>query len=470
MPTSPTASILLNPGARGSILGVDHHPDRDQLIGSHIGAVELVKALLRESPAGSVACIASPEQAGLAQYELRRLAENEGGAYASAPVVEYTQAGAFMAQHPVGPLFEMGGPWLHRVSYLRDRFAPKPVPVQCLVHGFSYSEALLTLFVNLLVTPTLPCDSVVCTTEAAWTAFMNRLDRVRDELAQSGVKIEREPPRVDVIPLGVDTERFRPRDREQARQLLGLPPDKSLLLHFGRIDIAAKSDPGPLLLAFRELMQRHGPRIGLVLAGNAAGRTGEHVQRLVAMLGRGGQVYVRPQPTAAEAPLYYAAADLFVSLSDTVQESFGLTPLEAMASGLAVVVSDWSGYRETVVHGETGFRVPTLWAECDEEVNLFGPLRSWEEDHLRLGQSVAVDYRELVEWLDMLVSNPALCERLGGNARRHVEASYAWPHVVARYRALWDELWTIAAALPAEMPRAHYMQAHYYADYAHYAT
>ena len=55
----------------------------------------------------------------------------------------------------------------------------------------------------------------------------------------------------------------------------------------------------------------------------------------------------------------WASADIFCSLSDNIQESFGLTPVEAMAAGLPCVVSDWDGYRDTVRHGEDGFRVDT---------------------------------------------------------------------------------------------------------------
>src|SRR6185437_4529883 len=51
----------------------------------------------------------------------------------------------------------------------------------------------------------------------------------------------------------------------------------------------------------------------------------------------------------------WAAGDLFVSLSDGIQETFGLTPVEAMAAGLPVVVSDWNGYRDTVRDGVEGF-------------------------------------------------------------------------------------------------------------------
>ena len=51
--------------------------------------------------------------------------------------------------------------------------------------------------------------------------------------------------------------------------------------------------------------------------------------------------------------------DIFCSLSDNIQETFGITPIEAMSAGLPVVVSDWDGYRDTVRDGIDGFRVPT---------------------------------------------------------------------------------------------------------------
>ena len=48
-----------------------------------------------------------------------------------------------------------------------------------------------------------------------------------------------------------------------------------------------------------------------------------------------------------------------MSLSDNFQETFGLTPLEGMASGLPVIVSDWNGYKSTVRNNIDGFKIPT---------------------------------------------------------------------------------------------------------------
>ena len=42
-----------------------------------------------------------------------------------------------------------------------------------------------------------------------------------------------------------------------------------------------------------------------------------------------------------------------------MQESFGLTPIEAMAAGLPRVISDWDGYRDSVNDGEDGFLIRT---------------------------------------------------------------------------------------------------------------
>src|SRR5438045_9025590 len=75
-----------------------------------------------------------------------------------------------------------------------------------------------------------------------------------------------------------------------------------------------------------------------------------------------------------------AAADVFVSPGDSLQESFGITPIEAMACGIPQVVADWNGYRDTVSYGETGFFVPTYWTNCDSEVADSGASMCWDID------------------------------------------------------------------------------------------
>ena len=64
------------------------------------------------------------------------------------------------------------------------------------------------------------------------------------------------------------------------------------------------------------------------------------------------------------------AANIFVSLSDNIQETFGLTVIEAMAAELPCVVTDWNGYKDLVKDNETGYLIPTKYAgEGDKEIN-----------------------------------------------------------------------------------------------------
>ena len=53
-----------------------------------------------------------------------------------------------------------------------------------------------------------------------------------------------------------------------------------------------------------------------------------------------------------------SGGDFFVFPIDNLQETFGLAPIEAMAAGLPVIVSDWDGMKDTVTP-DVGYRIPT---------------------------------------------------------------------------------------------------------------
>ncbi len=70
--------------------------------------------------------------------------------------------------------------------------------------------------------------------------------------------------------------------------------------------------------------------------------------------------------------LYATCRGLIATASD---EDFGLAPVEAMASGKAVVAVDEGGYRETVVPGTTGWLVPPDAASLARAISDADPTR-----------------------------------------------------------------------------------------------
>lgn len=141
----------------------------------------------------------------------------------------------------------------------------------------------------------------------------------------------------------------------------------------------------------------------------------------------------------------YSASDIFVSPSDSIQESFGITLLEAMASGLPVVASDRNGYKDLVAHNKTGFRIP-YWSDCKiGELNYIETLFNlWPKEHLYLAQTVCVDVKKLTEYLSILVHSRRLRLEFGQNARNRIREGYDWNAVLPRYENLWLRLSELA--------------------------
>jgi hypothetical protein len=145
-----------------------------------------------------------------------------------------------------------------------------------------------------------------------------------------------------------------------------------------------------------------------------------------------------------------------VSLSDAVKESFGISVLEAMASGVPVVCSHWNGYREVVVDGDTGFLIPTAWTDIGvaaELLRAFGIPRD-----STLAAVTVVDPEVLVTRLRYLIQDPERRRAMGEAARHRALAHYAWPRIVERYEAIWATLQERARARPSTSNRSPHLQ------------
>ena len=136
-----------------------------------------------------------------------------------------------------------------------------------------------------------------------------------------------------IIPNGVDTLMFNPRVARLAR----FTPDKRTLLFLGRFD--PRNGLSFMLRAFTEVRKRLRD-VRLVIVG-----TGPLQSMYMRMVPEELRDDVHFEgPALINRPSYYATADLFCSPISNA--SFGITLLEAMATGTPIVATDNVGYRD----------------------------------------------------------------------------------------------------------------------------
>jgi glycosyltransferase involved in cell wall biosynthesis len=198
---------------------------------------------------------------------------------------------------------------------------------------------------------------------------------------------------VEVIPNGLDIDGFAPRDRAQARKMLGLPQDDLILL-FGAHGLSDHHKGMDLLLAALAGVERSARPVTLVTLGGGEGPDGSislgHIDDVRRM------------------SLAYSAADLLVL--PTRAEAFGQVLSEAMACGTPCVSFRVGGVPDVVRHGQTG-----LLAEPEDVASL----------------------RQAIE---TLLHDDALRQRMGRAGREIAVNEFADTRIAARYGALYDTL------------------------------
>jgi glycosyltransferase involved in cell wall biosynthesis len=318
----------------------------------------------------------------------------------------------------------------------------------------------LDAIAKILVEPVMPWDALICTSKVALAVIDAVLDREEEHQRwRTRQDAVRDRPLLPVIPLGVHTDDFAFADEERqgSRTALGLGDTDVAVLFAGRLSVAGKAHPYPMLRALQDVARDTGKSIVLLLAGqtfNAAIR-GVFESALATFCPDVRPVFVDGKDFAAYRGAW-AAADIFISLADSIQETFGLTPLEAMAAGLPALVSDWNGYKDTVRDGVDGFRIPT-WAPApgagDVVTRYFEAQPNGYDDYLyRSNTAVAVDMGELRARLRDLVLDEALRRRMGAAGRARARSTFDWRVIFRSYQSLWNvqtELRRRAAADPA---------------------
>ncbi|MHB0924467.1 MAG: glycosyltransferase [Bellilinea sp.] len=218
-----------------------------------------------------------------------------------------------------------------------------------------------------------------------------------------------------IIPPGVDTSRFYPIPKDEAKAAIDLPVEGQMILFVGRIEPLKGVDT---LLNALKYIQNSGnldccPHYLAIIGGDpedseqSLDQEMGRVKALSQELGLTDIVLFLGRRSQDTLPYYYSAADVVVVPSH--YESFGMVALEAMACGTPVVASQVGGLAFLVQDGVTGFVVPNGEPEL-------------------LGQ-------HLIE----LLLDPQLRARLGSQGAE-IARGYSWDTIAARILTLYNSL------------------------------
>ncbi len=315
--------------------------------------------------------------------------------------------------------------------------------------GITHTTATATVMkvvADMLVAPVEDYDSLICTSNAVRASIEAQFDMMRAYMAEEyGPRRRGEPMRV-TIPLGVNATDFvaSPEHRKAWRERLQIPDDAVVALYVGRFNIRGKMNPALMAMALERAARRTGRPLYWVNSGwgenpKAEASFHEETRKVCPSVH-----YLAVDGRKADARFsIWSVADLFISFSDNIQETFGLTPIEAMAAGLPSVVSDWDGYRDTVRDGIDGFRIPTIaprpgMGEDFSEAFSSGWMH-YDNYVGATGQYVAVDLDAAERHLCELIESPQLRRRFGAAAQARAREVFDWSAIIPQYQALWAE-------------------------------
>jgi glycosyltransferase involved in cell wall biosynthesis len=210
---------------------------------------------------------------------------------------------------------------------------------------------------------------------------------------------------IQIIPNGVNIDKFKndKYSRNKARTRLEFG-DKTVLMFVGRISF----DKGiyELLEAVKTIKKTHPNRIKLCFVGSIIPEEKMKLDNKTTQLGITEEIKIYgPQDNVVP---YYSAADIFVLPS--YHEGLPLALLEAMSTGLPVIVSSVGAMTDVVIDGENGFIIKPK------------------------------DVNALVEKIIWCLDNPSELNEIGDKARSSIQMEHSLDYMCKRYLKNYHKL------------------------------
>jgi glycosyltransferase involved in cell wall biosynthesis len=413
------------------------------LMGRQVAGKDFLDAFLTH---GRFAELAALVYNAASRESLTRLWETHPGGRARGRSLRVFRQARFHPEflaRPPAPVFHLPSPLDARYAWAR----------QTRGHGFALCGVTHTLstaevaqvLCQLVTAPFEAYDALVCTSRAAVDFVRTAASTYAAYLRERHGGQPQLRVRLETIPLGVNTETFRPptpAERAARRKALGITDEEVAVLFIGRLSFHAKANPYPTYAGIAHAARATGRKVHLIMSGWAANN---HIR---AAFEDGARVFapgVRVSFVDSLDPdsrySIWHVGDVFTTLSDNIQETFGLTLVQAQACGLPVVASDWNGYRDVVADGETGLLVPTYMirdASGDATARLLLGEINYDVFLGTCSQTVAVDPAAAGQAYARLIGDAGLRQRMGAAARQRALDRFAWPGIIRAYEALWQ--------------------------------
>lgn len=414
------------------------------VMGRRVAGKEFLSAYLAHGTWSTLTAIVPDDRSRRSLYQACQLHPSSRSQQRRLKILEVERFLTDFAGDPPADILHLPCPPDARFAWAREYLGYPAFALSGVTHTLCSAAAVAALR-DLLIAPFEPYDRLICTSRSVVDMVHATCDAFGQYLGDRfGSTVQRRIA-LELIPLGVDIERFRaphPNERVNERARLKIAEEEVAVLFVGRLAHHAKAHPFPMFHALAEAARRTQRRVHLLLAGWAA------TPAVLDAFRRGAKQFAPQVRTtfldgnqADVRQAVWRAADIFTSLSDNIQETFGLVIVEAMASGLPVVASDWNGYRDLVVSGQTGYLVPTYTVSGAMESLtaqlLFGEV-NYDHFLARSNQCVAVDTASTVEAFVRLIEDVELRQRMGKAGRQRACEQFAWQHVVRAYEAIWN--------------------------------
>jgi glycosyltransferase involved in cell wall biosynthesis len=316
----------------------------------------------------------------------------------------------------------------------------------CGITHTTSTAAVMQGFYDLRMAPVTAWDAVICTSRAVLASVTHQMDLI-DLHMRSHLRATPPPrPMLPVIPLGIHCDDFTPDPAAGAalRARLGAGPQDVVFTTIARLTPHEKFDPLPIYLAM-QAAQKHLPGQKLFVA--FCGLFRDDFSRRVF---EQGAAKLMPDvgfalldgADAAERKAVLSGADVFLFLIDNIQETFGLAPIEGMAAGLPLLVSDWDGMKDTVTP-DVGFRVTSrsLPAQhlAQEALRYQGGIDSYVQYCASTSAMTEIDMPELTARILQLSRDPDLRRKMGQAGAKRARAIYDWAQIIPQMQDLWGE-------------------------------